>query len=495
MTAIRYALILALVFLPASPFATTFPVTKTGDTNDGVCDADCSLREAVEAANTNPGADDVPVPAGNYLLTLGQLTVTDDVSIAGAGQTNTIIDGNASDRVFATSGVVEISGVTIQNGYAYGGGGGGIRSTGDLVLTNSMVSENTSLYPGPGGAPFGDGGGIHSFGALSITNSTVNGNTAGGNGGGILSIANPTTLTNSTVSDNTADNGSGGIAGSYMILTDSTVSGNSGSRAGGISCTSVTLTDSTVSGNSGGRVGGISCTSVTLTDSTVSGNSGSNAGGISCTSVMLTNSTVSGNSATIVCGGILGSSVTLTNSTVSGNTNTGYYYYAGGGIWGSSVTLTNSTVSGNTAYRAGGIFADRYATVTLTNTILAHNDGLYNCEAVTDGGFDSWGYNLTDDTSCAFTEPSDLVVADAMLSPLQGNGGPTETHDLLPGSPAIDAGSVDCPPPATDQRGVARPQGAGCDIGAVEFVPEPQGSVVLIAGAASLGLLYRRRAH
>ena len=59
MTALRFALILALVFLPASPFATTFPVTKTADTNDGTCDPDCSLREAIDAASTNPGADDV----------------------------------------------------------------------------------------------------------------------------------------------------------------------------------------------------------------------------------------------------------------------------------------------------------------------------------------------------------------------------------------------------------------------------------------------------
>ena len=118
MTAIRYALIFALVFLPASPFATTFPVTKTEDTNDGTCDPDCSLREAIDAANTNPGADDVPVPAGTYLLTLGQLVVSDDVDIAGAGQTNTIIDGNATGRVFEiqASTTVDISGVTIQNG-------------------------------------------------------------------------------------------------------------------------------------------------------------------------------------------------------------------------------------------------------------------------------------------------------------------------------------------------------------------------------------------
>jgi hypothetical protein len=105
----------------------------------------------------------------------------------------------------------------------------------------------------------------------------------------------------------------------------------------------------------------------------------------------------------------------------------------------------------------------------------------------------SEGYNLVDDTSCNLTEPTDLVVANAMLGPLQNNGGPTETHDLLPGSPAIDAGSVSCPPPATDQRGVARPQGTACDIGAVEYLPEPGSSVMLVGGIGLLGLLYRQR--
>jgi hypothetical protein len=111
------------------------------------------------------------------------------------------------------------------------------------------------------------------------------------------------------------------------------------------------------------------------------------------------------------------------------------------------------------------------------------------------GSIVSLGHNLTDDASCGPLLASDLLVADAMLGPLQDNGGPTETHDLVIGSPAIDAGSVDCPPPDTDQRGVARPQGADCDIGAVEYVPEPGGSAMLIAGAAFLGLLYRRRAR
>jgi len=115
MTALRHALIIVLVFLPANPFATTFPVTKTDDTNDGTCDADCSLREAIEAANTNPGADDVPVPAGNYLLTLGQLTILDDVNIEGADQTNTYLSGQGLFRVLNVGNnvVAELSGAVV----------------------------------------------------------------------------------------------------------------------------------------------------------------------------------------------------------------------------------------------------------------------------------------------------------------------------------------------------------------------------------------------
>ena len=88
-------------------------------------------------------------------------------------------------------------------------------------------------------------------------------------------------------------------------------------------------------------------------------------------------------------------------------------------------------------------------------TIVAAN-AVENCS----GSVDSLGYNLADDETCALGAPGDLVVADAMLGPLTDNGGPTETHALLPGSPAIDATGPDCPPPSTDQRGVARPRAA-----------------------------------
>jgi len=303
---------------------------------------------------------------------------------AGGGQMATIIDGNASDRVFdieATAGVVEISGVTIQNGNV-DSQGGGIRNYADLSLTNSTVSGNTAYTHGGGiyAGPYGD-----------------------------------MTITNSTVSDNTASEDGGGINGSNFSMTNSTVNGNIADYRGG--------------GIWGGHFS-------------------------------LANSTVSGNTANLV-GGLLASSATITNSTVSENTSSGF----GDGIYGVASTLAN--------------------------TIVADN-GVRNCGG---SGISSLGNNLTDDDTCGFTEPTDLVVADAMLGPLQNNGGPTETHDLLPGSPAIDAGSMDCPPPDTDQRGVARPQGAACDIGAVEYLPEPGSSVMLVGGIGLLGLLYRRRAR
>src|SRR5262249_31184738 len=101
---------------------------------------------------------------------------------------------------------------------------------------------------------------------------------------------------------------------------------------------------------------------------------------------------------------------------------------------------------------------------TLKNTIVANNFPGGNCAVV---GV-SAGHNLSSDGSCGFTAPGDLNNTDPMLGPLTNNGGPTETHALLAGSPAIDAGSGDCPPAGADQRGIVRAQGAACDIGAYE---------------------------
>jgi CSLREA domain-containing protein len=441
MRPLRRLLILLIVLLPAGLFATTFPVTKTADTDDGTCDPDCSLREAIDAANTNPGADDVPVPAGNYLLTLGQLVVTDDVDISGAEQTNTIIDGNALNRVFyisPSSVHASISDLTIQNGCLscmcclQDPSGAGIWNRGELALTNITVTGNENYWS--------RGGGIGNRGTITLTNSTVSEN-RGVNGGGIFNEAGEVYLINSTVSGNDATLG----------------------RGGGIFNTELFGFPGTVS----------------ITNSTVSGNYSRQGGGIFNVGILsLTNSTVSGNTATFLSG-------------------PDFYGWGGGVHNGGTASLTNSTVSDNRAFRGNGVFNLDYELIYFTNTIIADNPE--NCFAHPLDVF-SLGHNLSDDSTCDFTEPSDLIVADALLYPLGNFGGPTKTHHPMTGSPVIDAGNIaNCP--ATDQRGEARPfdgddppdGSADCDIGSVEYLPEPHHTATLIAGAAFLGLLYRRR--
>lgn len=159
---------LLLLAAAGSAGAATFTVTKTADTADGSCDADCSLREAVIAANANGVADTITLPAGTYTLTLtgtpeegaltGDLDITDDLTINGAGQATTIIDGGggplddsgvATDRVFEVQqGTVAINGVTIQGGHPPTGSGGGIRNAGNLTISDSTVQNNVGRYGG-----------------------------------------------------------------------------------------------------------------------------------------------------------------------------------------------------------------------------------------------------------------------------------------------------------------------------------------------------------
>ena len=316
-----------------------------------------------------------------------------------------------------------------------GADGAGIFNVGTLTLNSSSVSGNMATGVGA------DGGGIVNLDALmTMTNSTVSSNTANF-GGGILNIDTPMTMTNSIVSGNDAVADGGGIFNS----------GFGGTLA---------LDSSTVSGNMAGAFGG-----------GIENNNGI---------LTVTDSAVSGNTATFDGGGIdnfgfLGQ-VTLTNSTVSGNTAGD----DGGGIHndsGATATLTNSTVSGNTAADdGGGIHNDSGATaggpLTLKNTIVANQASGADCS----GTITSAGHNLDGDGTCGLTGTGDLPNGNANLGSLALNApGTTNTHALLAGSDAIDAVPVaDCTdvggsPITSDQRGVVRPQGPACDIGAFEF--------------------------
>jgi CSLREA domain-containing protein len=449
---IPLALVASLLWAVAAQ-AATFTVTKAADTADGSCDAaDCSLREAISAANATAEADTVVVPAGTYMLSLagagedlnasGDLDVTQPVTISGAGAATTIIDGNGSvvmervlDVVSATADTT-LTGVTIQNGDSTPDGGG-IRAAAPLTLTNAAVSQNASDT---------GGGGIQSDATVTLTNVTVSDN-ASGTGGGGISSSGSVTLSDTVVEGNSSGAGGGGIAASAgLSLTDVAVTGNTASTGGG----------------------GISASAdLTLTNVTVNGNSaGSGGGGITASALL-----------------------TLTNVTISGNTaDTG-----GGGITaGAGGTLNNVTITANTADDDGNGTGDGGGislgvAVSLANTLVARNaDDSPGVQAPDCAGpVTSQGYNLIGigDPPCVFTASTgDLVGTaaspiDPLLGPLADNGGPTDTHALLPGSPAIDAGNPATPGsgfPAcalTDQRGFFRL--SRCDIGAYEAGGSP----------------------
>ena len=234
------------------------------------------------------------------------------------------------------------------------------------------------------------------------------------------------------------------------------------------------------------RTGG----TLTLTDTTVRDNKAGVGGGISnfFGTATLINSTVSGNTAVASGsgGGIYSAgNLALINSTVSGN-DAG----SGGGIYNDgNATLTNSTVTDNSATDdsagagGGGIYNLVVGNVILTNTIVAAQAAGADCFG---GPITSGGNNLDSDGSCNLsTVQNDMPEGDVNLGPLQDNGGPAETHALLPGSDAIDAGNdtvCQTPPPAgaggVDQRGEPRPADgdrdgiAVCDIGSFEVQAE-----------------------
>jgi hypothetical protein len=506
LTAALLAVAVGILPVPVAYAATRYVSTTGEDTGDCTTSVCLTIVYAIGQASSG---DTINVAAGTYYE---NVTINKSLTLIGAGEASTIVDGGGVDRVFLvgntdSSVTVTISHVKIQNG-GNATWGGGVKNYATLTLTNVTVSNNedddagggicnrpdatltlTNCTVGGNSAPFGPG--IYNWGTAELTSCTVSGN-EGEWDGGIYNDGGTAKLTNSTVSDNSAGLGGGisGAAGLYnrfstMELTNCTVSDNIGgphTYSGGINNYkgTVALTNCTVSGNIAGGIYNYEGT-VSLTNCTVSGNSADWGGGILSSgnhegTLTLTNCTVSDNKADVHGGGIFNgnvSTMTLTNSTISGNSATN-----GGGIYNRyKAELANCTVSGNSAPNGGGIYIEATGTVELTNSIVAAQASGADCagDPVT-----SLGHNLDSDGTCNLTATGDIPSTNPLLGPLQLNApGNTETHAIQPGSPAIDqipSGTNDCGTTyTTDQRGETRPVDytnsgtAKCDIGAFEM--------------------------
>ena len=220
-------------------------------------------------------------------------------------------------------------------------------------------------------------------------------------------------------------------------------------------------------GGGGAVLNGSPRAALTLSNCTVSGNSAEFGGGIANGNLVwgawlvVSNSTISGNSADYGGGISNNSSLTISNSTISGNSAD----YGGGisnvydGRTVASVRISNCTLSGNSATGHGGAIYNNSGLghipgLALASTIL--NAGASGGTIFSDGGtVTSLGYNLASDAGGGIlTGPGDQINTNPLLGPLQNNGGPTFTHELLPGSPAIDAGDPNfTSQPFYDQRG------------------------------------------
>ncbi len=465
MTTIRFSTLLFLLLLgstflathpaTANPPGTTFTVTSTLDEPDAALDGMCSstpsgvctLRAAIQEANSYTEADTIVVPAGTYVLTRygnddinleGDIDVFTDMTITGAGSDETIIDANrqvTADRalhVHDDNGIgnvtVTISGVTLRNGIAVTGGGV-LLTDATLTLENVVVQDNRAFNS----VGTTRGGGIENDGGyLTLNKSTVQENTnqcvnCNGYGGGIDSINESTLiLQDSTISNNNANTSGGGIfnTGTLLIFNSTVYRNIADSNGGGLytNVGTVTSVNSTFSENGAGTLGG------------------------------------------------------------------GMYLQAGPiNLYNTTITQNDGDADNNGPGSHGGIYGG-IGTVTMRNSILASNYGANSDDDCGSSQITSAGYNLIQTTTnCSILgdETGNLYGVAAGLLLIGDNGGVTLTHALSPDSPAIDAGHpTGCLDQSQaydldmDQRGYLRPVDGGsgevrCDMGAFEYGATP----------------------
>ena len=441
------------------------------------------------AADGTTGYDDIEIAAA--------------VTIEGNGAT---IDQTCKDRVLYTEDDITLQDVTVTGGNSssYGGGLDVDNFGGTTTLTNVTFTGNEAE----------SGGGVGTLGDLTVTGSTFTNNQASKGPGGGIQLGNPSvtaTVSGSTFTGNTATgaedawggaieesglskNSVGAAATSPFSITvsGSTFTQNTAASDGGGALDSEdsgtwNISHTTIDGNEGGQGGGIGTfetdSVVNVDHSTLSNNTSHEAGGailLCCNDSEASAAAASGSSATIVDSTITGNhqasdaavsvegAANITYSTVTDNANDA----TPDGLSAGTHHKVSATAEGTNP--ATGVVAD---TITLAGTVLAQPHGAANCSATDGGTITSNGYNFSDDASCNLVGTGDQASAgDPVLGALADNGGPTRTR--LPGatSPLLDAipvaacvinGVTD------DQRGISRPQGTGCDVGAVEVAVVP----------------------
>jgi CSLREA domain-containing protein len=505
-----------------SATAAVFTVTRTDDPAPVACGASCSLREAVIAANAGADPDTILLPAGTYVLSLagagedaaatGDLDLTDFSTIVrglGAGAGAVTIDATAlGDRIFDVvdgDRAISIANLTLRGG---NGDGGALRNTGSgEVLAETVVFDRNNA-PTLGGAILNQTSALDGA-RVVVRDSVFTGNTSAGSGGAIFNqSAARIVVLDSTFTGNRANNSGGALFNQNRAsatldrvrMTDNRAETNRGGAVFNQNESSLAIVDSTLDANQafddGGAIFTQNDSTLTLVRSTLVGNRANTGGGATATdggggifaqndsAVSLLESTLSGNTTPANGGGVFRRNdnvLLVRNSTISGNTAG----LNGGGIAAdtptgqASLLLDHATIAFNSAAAGGGLhlrapggFAP-FEPYRVRATIVARNvaSGAANdCASEVGGVITSLDFNLDTTSTCGFGATGDRPGADPRLAALADNGGPTQTHALLAGSAAIDAGPTTCPGPAVDQRGVVRAQPAGgrCDVGAFE---------------------------
>jgi hypothetical protein len=431
---------------PASADAEHYRVTRHDDPRPGKCRPDnCSIREAIRAANRHPGRDMVVLPdrTPSYKLsrhnsgradgTSGDLDITAPIIVRHGVRGRATIDARGVDRVIEikAGAPTKLARINVTGGNASqassrvartatAGAGGGVLARARLRLVHTVVL----------GTRADSGGGIFSTAPLSLNHSRVRANRAAV-GGGIDSHASPVMIVRSTVAANRATNAGGGLAinGDTLRLGNSTVARNTADGPGG--GVYLVKADSRI------------------TKSTVNGNVAHASGaGIyqSASNLFLVNSTITRNRADATGGGVQSS-------------------VAGGVVMLNSVTVARNVANVSHRNALGGGLSAKAGTFGVVSSIIALNQAgarANDCH----GAFDSFGGNLLSTMAgCRGFAGSALLAPDPRLGALQDNGGPTRTLELLSGSPAIGKANQEREP-AVDQRDRART--GQPDIGAFE---------------------------